>query len=92
MMLKGGVLLQTSEHMATFNALTKTDAQAARVIDMRMRKLQRLQVWFQHILAWRRSTVHCAAAYCKHGPIFVYQGLFQLIVLLRWTDASLVLR
>lgn len=36
--------MQTSEHMATFNALTKTDAQAARVIDMRMRKLQRLQV------------------------------------------------
>jgi hypothetical protein len=36
--------MQTSEHMATFNALTRTDAQAARVIDMRMRKLQRLQV------------------------------------------------
>jgi hypothetical protein len=48
-------LMQTGEHMATFNALTKTDAQAARVIDMRMRKLQRLQVRMQHRCA-------CAAA------------------------------
>jgi dynein regulatory complex subunit 2 len=39
-------LMQTSEHMTTFRELTKTDAKAARVIEMRMRKLQRLQVHF----------------------------------------------
>eukprot|EP00892_Ulva_mutabilis_P004203 jgi/Ulvmu1/2154/UM129_0014.1 len=43
-------LMQTSEHMATFTALTKTDAQAAHLIDMRLRKLQRLQDQLKH---WR---------------------------------------
>lgn len=43
-------LMQTSEHMATFTALTKTDAQAARLIDMRLRKLQRLQVLIRSVV------------------------------------------
>lgn len=34
---------QTADHSATFRELTANDAQAARVIDMRMHKLQRLQ-------------------------------------------------
>jgi hypothetical protein len=35
---------QTADHSATFRELTKNDSQAARMIEMRMHKLQRLQV------------------------------------------------
>jgi dynein regulatory complex subunit 2 len=37
-------LMQTADHSATFRELTKNDGRAARVIEMRMHKLQRLQV------------------------------------------------
>lgn len=51
-------LMQTSEHMATFTALTKTDAQAARLIDMRLRKLQRLQVLAMSLLDLQCLSCH----------------------------------
>jgi hypothetical protein len=37
-------LMQTADHSATFKELTANDAKAARVIEMRMHTLQRLQV------------------------------------------------
>ena len=50
-------LQSTEQHTNTFRELTKNDAKAARVIEMRMRKLQRLQVYFHmiHITASNRS-------------------------------------
>lgn len=59
-------LMQTSEHMATFTALTKTDAQAARLIDMRLRKLQRLQVLVVRLLDVQWKLCRCCPPGHQH--------------------------